>query len=232
MPHSFQTMKCVGHLAEESQPFKAGEYSGVYHPSMSKVSLVELANLRFSDLSKTESSVLHSIETGQEAPGTSPSTIRAEVLEWLCTDTGAIERVHRHGLTLSGYCITGVLELNHGDIRFPIQLYECAFDTDIWLKSARLRSLSFRACSLRGMYADSAVIDTNLLLIDGCETRGGVSLRGAVIGGDIRTDGSTFNGGDGFALVCDRIRVSGGVFLSQTSSIGHYRGEVRFVGAE
>jgi hypothetical protein len=203
-----------------------------YHPSMSKVSLGQLANLRFSDLSETESSVLHAVENGQEAAATSPSSIRAEILEWLCTDTDAIEKVHRHGLALRGYGITGLLDLIHGDIRFPIQMHECAFDTDIWLKSVRLRSLSFRACSLQGMNADSAIIDTNLLLINGCETHGEISLRGAVVGGDIRTDGSTFNGSDNFALVCDRVRVSGGVFLSRTSSIGRYYGEVRFAGAD
>lgn len=203
-----------------------------YHPSMSKVSLVQLANLRFSDLSEPESSVLHAVENGQEAAATNPSSIRAEVLEWLCTDTGAIEKVHRHGLALKGYGIAGLLDLIHADVRFPIQMRECAFDTDIWLKSVKLRSLSFRACSLQGMNADSAIIDTNLLLIDGCETNGEVSLRGAVIGGDIRTDGSTFNGSNNLALVCDRVRVSGGVFLSRTSSIGRYYGEVRFAGAD
>jgi hypothetical protein len=149
---------------------------------MNKVSLVQLANLRFFDLSETESSVLQAVENGQEAAAASPFSIRAEVLEWLCTDTDAIEKVHRHGLALRGYGITGLLDLIHADIRFPIQMRECAFDTDIWLKSARLRSLSFRGCSLQGMNADSSIIDTNLLLVDGSETHGEVSLRGAVVG--------------------------------------------------
>jgi hypothetical protein len=48
---------------------------------MGKVSLVLLANLRFSDLSETESSVLHAVENGQVAAATSPSSIRAEILE-------------------------------------------------------------------------------------------------------------------------------------------------------
>ena len=199
---------------------------------MSKVSLVQLANVRFSDLSETESSVLQAVENGQEAAATSPFSIRAEILEWLCTDTDAINKVHRHGLALRGYGIAGLLDLIHADVPFPIQMRECAFDTDIWLKSVRLRSLSFRACSLQGMNADSAVIDTNLLLINGCETHGEVSLRGAVVGGDVRSDGSTFNGSNSSALVCDRVRVSGGVFLSRTSSIGRYYGEVRFAGAD
>jgi hypothetical protein len=62
--------------------------------------------------------------------------------------------------------------------------------------------LSFRACILQGLNADSAIIETNLLIINGCETHGEVSLRGADIGGDIRTDGSTFNGSNNFASVC------------------------------
>jgi hypothetical protein len=203
-----------------------------YHPCMSKVSLVQLASIRFSDLSETESSVLHAVENGQEAAATIPSSIRAEILEWLCTDIDVSNKVHRHGLALRGYGITGLLDLIHADVRFPIQIHECAFDTDIWLKSVRLRSLSFRACILQGLNADSAIIETNLLIINGCETHGEVSLRGADIGGDIRTDGSTFNGSNNFALVCDRVRVVGGVFLSTTSSIGRYYGEVRFAGAE
>jgi len=193
--------------------------------------LVALAKANFSDLTEVESFVLCAVESGQEAQSTGSSAIRAEILEWLCTDTDAVRRVHRHGLALRGYGIVGLLDLIHAEIRFPIQLRDCAFDEDIWLKSARLRSLSFRTCYLQGMNADSASIDTNLLLIEGCETHGEVSLRGALVGGDIRTDGSTFNGSNNFALVCDRVRVSGGVFLSQASSIGRYYGEVRFAGA-
>lgn len=199
---------------------------------MSKVSLVQLASLKFSDLGETESSVLQAAENGHEAHATTPSSIRAEILEWLCTDTVAIKKIHRHGLALRGYSISGLLDLIHAAVPFPIQMRECAFDTDIWLKSARLRSLSFRTCSLQGLNADSATIDTNFLLISDCDTHGEVSFRGAFIGGDFRTDGSTFNGSNNFALVCDRIRVSGGVFLSRGSSISRYSGEVRFAGAD
>ena len=176
-----------------------------YHPLMNEVSLIGLANVRFDDLSEAESYVLYSVEHGQEAAAHNSSIVRAELLEWICTDTRAIEKVHRHGLAIKGYCIAGLLDLIHADIRFPIQFRECEFDTDIWLKSVRLRSLSFRKSSLQGMNADSAIIDTNLLIINGCETHGEVSLRGAVIGGDIRTDGSTFNGSNNFALACDRV---------------------------
>jgi hypothetical protein len=60
---------------------------------------------------------------------------------------------------------------------------------------------------------------------------GEVSFRGAVIGGDLRTDGGTFLGSDNSALVCDRIKVSGGVFLSRKTAGARFVGEVRFAGA-
>ncbi len=145
---------------------------GGNHPSMSKTSLSQLATLRFPNLSGTETSVFDAAENGQEAAATSPSILRAEALEWLCTDNDAIKKVHRHGLAIRGYAITGLLDLIHADIRFPVQMRDCAFDNDIWLKGARLRSLTFRTCTLQGMNADSAVIDTNILLIEGCETHG------------------------------------------------------------
>jgi len=199
---------------------------------MSKDSLVDCASLRFSDLREAELFILKVVQSGQGSIATAPSTVRAEVIEWLCTDSAAVEMVPRQGLSLSGYRITGLLDLINADVHFPIQLCRCEFDSDIWLKGARLRSLSFRGCVLQGVIADSATIDTNLLLIDGCETHGEISLRGAAIGGDFRADGSTFNGNNNFALVCDRVKVSGGVFLSQSSSISRYYGEVRFAGAE
>src|SRR5271155_4676432 len=81
----------------------AGTRTRGYHPSMSKVSLAQLATLKFPDLTQTESSLLEAVENGHEADATSPSSIRAEILEWLCTNTVATKKVHRHGMALRGY---------------------------------------------------------------------------------------------------------------------------------
>lgn len=113
-----------------------------------------------------------------------------------------------------------------------MQFHGCEFTGELWLKSARMRSLSFRGCRLRGLNADSAEIDTNVLMIDKFECFGEIAFRGATVGGDFRSDRATFLGDKSPALVCDRINVSGGVFLSRANAITKFQGEVRFSGAE
>jgi hypothetical protein len=193
--------------------------------------LIGLASGRFQSLSDNEIRILRAVESGEEAVGNGPSIVRAELLEWICTDISAVSRIRRHGLALREHHIMGLLDLIHANIQFPIQIHHCRFDSDVWLKSARLRSLSFKGSNLKGLNADSSVTETNVLLAEGFESRGEVAFRGAVIGGDLRADGGTFVGSNNLALVCDRIKVSGGVFLSRKTSPARYGGEVRFAGA-
>ncbi|MEI9978286.1 MAG: hypothetical protein WDN23_04675 [Edaphobacter sp.] len=196
--------------------------------------LLALAAEHLGELSAAETTVLTAIEDGLEAgsPSLSGAKIRASLVEWLCTDRVARISIHRHGLALNGFTITGILDLIHADVPFPLQFHWCVFAEMIWLKSARLRSLSFRGSSLRGLNADSAVIETNVLMIDGFESVGEVAFREANVGSSFRADGAKFSGSPSQALVCDRIRVSGGVVLSQFATRSTFNGEVRFSGAD
>jgi hypothetical protein len=133
---------------------------------------------------------------------------------------------------MNGFRITGLLDLIHSDVPFPLQFRECEFTGEIWLKGARLRSLSFRRCRLRGLNASSGQIDTNVLITDGSECVGEVDFRGSRIGGDLRTDQAKFSGNQSPSLICDRTNVSGGVFLSRANRESKFNGEVRFSGAE
>jgi hypothetical protein len=128
--------------------------------------------------------------------------------------------------------VTGLVDLIHADIPFPVQFRECVFTDAIWLKAARLRSLIFRGGRACGLNADTTLIETNVLMVDGFESKGEVSFREASVGGGFRTDGGRFFSDDLGALVCDRIKVSGGVFLSQLQKPAEFHGEVRFSGAD
>lgn len=191
-----------------------------------------LAVKHFGGLSPSEVILLSAVEIGQEASSQSQSEIHAELIEWLCTRESARPNIHRHGVALNGFTITGLLDLIHAEVPFPLQFQNCEFTGPIWLKSARLRSLTFRGCRMQGLNADSAVIDTNVLMINSFESVGEVAFRGANVGGDFRADGAKFTGVKSPALVCDRITVSGGVFLSQATAKSIFNGEVRFAGAE
>jgi hypothetical protein len=183
--------------------------------------------------SSAESIVLQAAEAGDKAVSHSAPLLEipARIIEWVCTDKEAQPHIHRHGLALNGFKIVGILDLIHADIQFPLQFLGCEFTEQIRFKSARLRSLTFRSCLLRGLNADSAQIETNFLMVNNSESAGEVSLRGADIHGDFRIDGVKLSGDGSSALTCDRINVFGGVFLSQANAKSTFDGEVRFAGA-
>lgn len=196
--------------------------------------LVSLAAGDILNLSAAELAVIQAAEDGREAlpPTETDAEIGSRVIEWLCSNVAARRGVHRHGLAMRGFTINGMVDLIHADIPFPLQFRSCAFTQEFWAKSARLRSLTFRGCRLSGMNADSSSIDTNVLMIEGFQNVGEIGLRGAVIGGDLRTDGAVLSRGQACALVCDRAQIRGGVFLSSEAAISTYLGEVRFSGAD
>ena len=196
--------------------------------------LLQLAGLSLGRLSAAEALLLQAVEEGREAVPVLdlPFEIRSIVLEWLCTSPEAMVKIHRHGVSLCDFRITGSFDLIHAHVRFPLQFRNCVFLEPIWMKGARLRSLSFRGGSVRGLNADSVSIETNVLMVQGFQSVGEVTFRGAVIRGDFRSDGSTFLSEQSCALVCDRIKVAGNVSLSMTHAISTYNGEVRFSGAE
>jgi uncharacterized protein YjbI with pentapeptide repeats len=195
--------------------------------------LLPLAVEALGKMNAAEAALLGAAEVGREAtPPPSQFVIRAALIEWLCTDANARPKIHRHGLALNGFRITEFLDLIHADVPFPLQFHNCVFTEQIWFKGARLRSLSLRGSHLRGLNADSALIETNVLMIQGFESIGEVAFREANVGSTFRTDGATFSGELSPALVCDRIKVSGGVFLSQSDARSTFSGEVRFSGAD
>jgi hypothetical protein len=199
-----------------------------------------IATRFLTDINAAEAALLDAVGEGREAqPLTlSQADIRSGLLEWICADASARPGIHRHGVAMNGFRIIGLIDLIHSELPFPLQFHGCEFTEEVWLKGARLRSLIIRGCRLRGLNADSAQIDTNVLMSEGFECIGEVAFRGATVGGDFRSDGATFSGGQlptggqSPALVCDRINVSGGVFLSQPNAKSKFQGEVRFAGAD
>jgi hypothetical protein len=81
------------------------------------------------------------------------------------------------------------------------------------------------------LLADSADIAGNVLLGRGFNSQGEVLFRDAKIGGSFQTNGGIFRNPEGMALGCDRMKVSGGVFLSRPDSHTTFFGEVGLGGA-
>ena len=222
-------------------------------------SLIALVPDRLLPLSEAEKRMLESATKGEpaicgqndldddpeNAPGNSenwlPSrTIRADILEWLCT-TDMASKVSRQGIHIYAAKISGILKFAYTPISFPLRFQRCVFTHDISFKNARIPSLILDGSWTRTILADGVDVANNVLLIAGFHSFGQVLFRDAKIGGNFRTDGALFEYALGTtfdlqsenSLGCDRMNVNGSVFLSKAekSARSTFKGEVGLAGA-
>jgi sRNA-binding regulator protein Hfq len=193
--------------------------------------LLELAYARFGagNFSIAEQSIFAAAANGEMASAASGNeyeddpdhaaawgserTIRAECINWLCTDPEASALVTYAGLHVSNARIHGELSLNYATIHFPLVIAKSVFDSPIWITDAHLRLLVLEGSHINGLEADRSTIMGAVLLRSGFRSTGAVSLAGAAIRGNIECDGATLRATSGLALVLDGATVEGSVFL-------------------
>jgi hypothetical protein len=155
--------------------------------------------------------------------GISP-TIRATVLRRRLVDRDW--PVHARGVQLNGLRITGSLDLEGLTLRCPLRLENCELDesSDVNLSYATVSLLILKNCRIAGLRANSLVV-TKALSLEKSEFTGLVRLADANITGQLNCGGITLTNPDdhGNSLIADRIKVSGGVFLSGFESAGAVR---------
>ncbi|NGO54988.1 hypothetical protein [Allomesorhizobium camelthorni] len=138
--------------------------------------------------------------------------VRAEFIRFLILGGDEGSRLHEKGLRLSGARVTGKLDLEGCRIPRDIGLKDCRFDAPPVLRSAIIDNLFLDGSALPGFQAD------------GLEARGGLSLRGAVVTGEVRlrgariggnfeADGATIDAPDEVAFDADGLEARGGVLL-------------------
>lgn len=221
-------------------------------------SLEKLAKERFPNLTEAETRILEAAINGEPAicgpnsndadQANDPSndvnwlpsrTIRADILEWLCTTDGVSGRVSRQGIHIYAGKISGVLKFAYATIPFPLFFQRCAFSEDISFKNARIPSLILTSSSTHTILADGIEVAGNVLLNENFHSRGQVLFRDAKIGGGFRAEGGFFEYASGTtfdlqsenALGCDRLKVNGSVFLSTSNCRSTFKGEVGLAGA-
>lgn len=132
--------------------------------------------------------------------------VRAAFLRFLILGGDERYRPHEKGVRVSGGWISGVLDLEGARIPRDIGLTDCRFATVPVLRYAVVDNLFLDGSSLPGLEAERL------------EARGGVSLRGATVTGEVRLsggrldgnlslDGATISCAGGTALVADGIQV-------------------------
>ena len=162
--------------------------------------------------------------------------VRAEFLRFLILGKDEF-RLHEKGLRLTGAWVSGILDLEGCRVPRDIGLKDCHFDASPVLRSAIIDNLFLDGSSLPGLQADRL------------EARGCLSLRGAIVTGEIRlsgartgdsieADGATLALPDGIVLEAAGLEARGGVQLRGANvrgginlSGGRLVGDVNAVGA-
>jgi hypothetical protein len=201
--------------------------------------LEKLSESRFDSLSGAEIKLLRAAPKGETAycgPSKDDSdasndaadldtwaadrTIRAELIRWLCIDRDAEAWIDPRGIRVHAALIIGPLSLSYIAVRFPLTLRHCRLSDDFDLKFIEIPSLDLGGSRIRALRADQATIKGSLFLKEGFSASGEVQLRGALIGGNLSCDGSSFENpfkegdtGSGTALNAEAAKVGGAVLL-------------------
>ena len=215
--------------------------------------LLKAAKERFQDLSDSEERMLRADKSDRaicgsddndRSPGNNPEhgelwdktrTIRADVIDWLCKNAALHGRSASDGLNVYGAKVEGTLNLSYTDIPLPFWFERCYFNDEIWLKNAKIPGLTLKGCWTKRIVADGLHVASNVGLREGFHSKGEVLFRDANIGTGFIAVGATFeyepsktsSASSVNSLGCDRIKVSGGMFLRGSV----FRGEVGLAGA-
>jgi hypothetical protein len=178
------------------------------------------------------------IGSGLCPDGNDPArTVRAGLLRLLILGDGGDLRLHEKGLRLSGAMVTGILDLEGCRIPRDIALIDCRFDASPVLHSAIIDNLFLDGSALPGLQADRLEARGGLS-INGATVTGEIRLRGDRIGGNIEADGATIAVPGGIAVDAEGLEARGGILLRGANvqgginlSGGLIGGDVNAVGA-
>ena len=210
--------------------------------------LESLARVRFGEVSEAERRLLRAATKGETAcsgpnldssdQGNDPANagswgserqIRAELIQWLCVEPEAAQRVDPRGVHVWAATVTGKLDLSFRNMGFPLSLCHCYLVNDANLTCLTIPTLSLRGTRTQSLYANDVSVKQNIRLDCGFVSTGDVLLQGAHIGGSLACSGGNFRNPAGAALSADRIIVGGSVFLKDGFRA---EGEVRLPGAQ
>jgi hypothetical protein len=191
--------------------------------------LVDLALLKFPDLTAPEKAMLDSAQKGEwlnlpAPPETTEESqppkvdearmIRAEVIRWLCADTNAAGKVDTRGIKLGRAFVKGTLDLSYTKVPFALEFEKSDFPAALDFKSAQLTDLTLRGCKVGRIWAIHLVVAGDVSLNYGFRSEGSVIFDRCRIGGNFDCRQGTFSATDATALSLYSGRIEGSVMLS------------------
>jgi hypothetical protein len=207
--------------------------------------LLTLAKERFGEFSDAEVKFFTATAKGEEADYRSGNekadnpenadewgdkrVLRANVIEWLCTDRKALQFITHKGIDVTGVRVDGQLNLEFAKIDFPVGFFKSVFKENIILQHSKLKILNLTGTYTKAIIADSLEVEGCVYLRYGFKAEGEVILIGADIDGVLDCTNGEFIKPDGIAFIADGMNVKDGVLLKNGFRA---EGEVKLIGAE
>ena len=156
----------------------------------------------------------------------SGNTITSEVIRFLAYGGDKTRQVLGATVHLQGAWVSGPLFLFGAPILYGLAIHNCRFEECVVMTGARCPSLVMNGTRLqKGLRADSAKFDGNVMLRHGFVAKGEVQLNEARIGGSLNLEAGKFHNPEGRAIFADGLMVDGNVYLVDGFSA---KGQVRF----
>lgn len=163
--------------------------------------LQQLATTKFGPLTAAELKLLEAVTNGTLAqcgsakeeendPNTASTwpddrTVRSAIVQWMCTDKGALACNDSRRIAVSHVRFTGELDLTGSSLGLSLTFSHCAIPDGISLAEARLRKLDLDGTVCGNLIAWGLTVEGNVLLRYGFRSHGPVVLTGASIRGDV-----------------------------------------------
>ena len=119
-------------------------------------------------------------------------TISASVIRSIVTQAIPAVRPTPAGVGIAGARIAGELQLASLNVPFPLELTECHIEQPMNLCGAKIDSLNLTGSHIGRLNADSLELSSSVSLSNGFLAKDEVSLRRAIIGGDLSCIGGSF----------------------------------------
>lgn len=166
-----------------------------------------LAKQQFSSVAQQETDLLNSIEAGRPYNAPKGTTLRSELIRWLCVNEAAKKLVDPFGIQIHNAIIlppaqtapgasasasTPVINFASLRIPFPLVLEDCKIEAAFWMQGMEVSFLSLENSKIESIEADVLCVKGDLYLRGTFQSTGPIRLPGATIGGDFDCSGAHF----------------------------------------
>jgi len=164
-------------------------------------------------------------------------TLRAEIINWLCTNKKASYYFTNSGVQIAGAKIIGRIDLSGAAMDYLFIVSHCYILQGIDISYARVNFLALDGSHIGhdgdpeavAFLGDSLIVRGSVFFRDGAKFVGATRLLGAEIGGQLNCRGSSFINLASDAFNADQIIVKGSVFFSDGA---RFEGVTRLSGAK